>query len=110
MPGEAKIKRDNYYRIFDVKTVVCPSGNINNNNYDNNNGVRPFCVKQTDRVGTKPKSEKATKNQISFHLVVNTKVFLWIKKLYAVLKICIKLTRRLKPVKDIIAAVLNFRA
>lgn len=24
--------------------VVSPSGNINNNNYNNNNGVRPFCI------------------------------------------------------------------
>ena len=89
------------------KTVVCPSGNINNNNYNNNNGVRPFCIKQTERVGSKPKSEKDTKNQISFHMVVNTKVFLWIKRLYAVLKIFIKLTEEQKPAKEVITAVLN---
>ena len=93
-----------------MKTVVCPSGNINNNNYNNNNGVRPILYQQTERVGSKPKSEKDTKNQISFHLVVKTKVFLWIKRLYAVLKICIKLTEVQSWEKEVIAVVLNSRA
>lgn len=89
------------------KTVVCPSGNINNNNYNNNNGVRPYSVSTDRKSRQQAEIRKDTKNQMSFHLVVNTKVFLWIKRLYAVLKICIKLTEKQKPVRDIIAAVLN---
>lgn len=32
------------YGLRAAQAVVSPSGNINNNNYDNNNGVRPFCI------------------------------------------------------------------
>ena len=49
------------------KTVVSPSGNINNNNYNNNNGVRPFCIMQADGVGSKPKPEnKMQKKRTTF--------------------------------------------
>jgi len=92
-----------------VKTVVSPSGNINNNNYDNNNGVRPFWI--TDR-RSRPGAETSvdTKRQVSFRLAVNTKVFLWIiKVLYAVLKTCIKPIERLKQEKDLMEAVHAFK-
>lgn len=92
------------------KTVVSSSGNINNNNCNNNNGVRPYSVLQTVRVGIKPKSVKDTKNQKSFHIVVNTKEFLlWIKILYVILKIFIKHIERLNLEKALMEVVQSFR-
>lgn len=86
------------------KTVVSPHGNINNNNYNNNNGVRPFCIIQAVRVGNKPKSEQDTKKHMTLPKWLNTKeFFLWIKTLFVILKIYIVLIEKLNPVKVLIA-------
>ena len=108
--GELKIKRDKIYRLCAVRTVVAPSGNINNNNYNNSNGVRPFCITQTVRVGSKPKSEKDTKKCMTFPDRVNTKEFLqWIKMLYAAMKICIRHIEKPRLAKVLMEVVQNFR-
>lgn len=96
--------------LFAVKTVVLPSGNINNNNCNNSNGVRPFCVKQAVRVGIKPKSAKDTKKQMTFPKRINTKEFLlWIKILYAIFKIYTKHTEKRNLVRNLIEVVQDFK-
>lgn len=90
--------------------VVSPGGNINNNNCNNNNGVRPFCIKQADRVGKKPKSEKGTKRLASFPKWVNTKVFyICTKMLFAILKICIKHINGQNTARSLMGVVQDFK-
>jgi hypothetical protein len=88
---------------------VAPSGNINNNNYDNNNGVRPFCItdSQSRHIA---EIRKDTKKCASFRIAVNTKVFnKWIKRLFAIITTCTELIERLNRAKDLIAALHVFR-
>ena len=104
------LKRDKIYRLCAVQTVVSPTGNINNNNYNNSNGVRPFCITQAVRVGSKPKSEKDTKKCMTFHDRVNTKELLqWTKMLYAATKICIRHIEKPRLAKVLMEVVQNFR-
>jgi hypothetical protein len=110
LPGGLKTKKDNKIRLFAVKTVVLPSGNINNNNCNNSNGVRPFCVKQAVRVGIKPKSAKDTKKQMTFPKRINTKEFLlWIKILYAIFKIYTKHTKKRNLARNLMEVVRDFK-
>lgn len=75
-------------------TVVSPSGNINSNNYNNSNGVRPTWItgRQSKR---KAEISKDTSKCITFPEWINIKEETkWIKILWQVLKIYIVLTRR----------------
>jgi hypothetical protein len=84
--------------------------NIINNNCNNSNGVRPFCVKQAVRVGIKPKSAKDTKKQMTFPKRINTKEFLlWIKILYAIFKIYTKHTEKRNLVRNLMEVVRDFK-
>lgn len=93
------------------EVVVSPSGDVGSSNYDNDNGVRPFCIKQTVRVGNKPKSEKDTKKYVTFPKWVNTKVLiLWmIKMLSAILRTYIKRIAKQNPARDLMEVVLSFK-
>lgn len=92
--------------------VVAPDGNINNNNCNNNNGVRPFCIKQADGVGNKPKPDKDTKNHMTIPKRVNTKeCLIWIVKIsYVILTTYIRHIGVLNLAKLITEVVRDLRA
>lgn len=89
-------------------TVVSPSGNINNNNCNNSNGVRPTCItgRQSKR---KAEISKDTSKCITFPEWINIKEQKqWINKLLQILRIYIVLTRRLKAVKNLTQELQGF--
>ena len=45
---------------------VSPRGNINNDNYNNDNGVRPYWWILRDRVGESPNQSATPKERITF--------------------------------------------
>ncbi len=99
-------------RGYECSTVVVsPQGNINRNNSNNNNGVRPFCIKQTVRVGIKPKSGKDTKRYAAFRIAVNTKEFwLWmLRVLSRIFLICTGHLKMPKVVRVLMEVVRGFR-
>lgn len=95
-----------------ILAVVAPDGNINNNNCNNNNGVRPFCIKQADGVGNKPKPDKDTKNRMTIPKRVNTKeCLIWIVKVsYVILTTYIRHIGVLNLAKLITEVVRDLRA
>ena len=94
--------------VMRCNTVVSPSGNINSNNYNNSNGVRPTWItgRQSKR---KAEISKDTSKCITFPEWINIKEQKqWIKKLLQILRIYIVLTRRLKAVKNLTQALQGF--
>ena len=88
--------------------VVSPSGNINNNSYNNDNGVRPSWITGS-RSRQEAETSKDTEKRTTFLLEVNTKVYIWTKILFVILTTCIKLIKRQKQVKALVAALHAFR-
>lgn len=89
-------------------TIVSPSGYINNNNYNNENGVRPTWItcRQSKR---KAEIRKDTSKCITFPQWTNIKEQnKWIKKLLQILRIYIVLTKRLRAVKNLIQVLQDF--
>lgn len=87
--------------------VVSPSGNINNNNYNNSNGVRPFCIADSKSRHEAEIREDTKRKQTSL-LEANIKEYQWIGILLQITTICIGLIGKLNLARNLIAALQNF--
>ena len=104
-PYSTKCNEDSSY-----VSVVSPVGDINNRNYNNSNGVRPFCITDSRSRQQAETRERDTKRCMTFPKWVNTKEFMkWTRTLLRILKICTALIKKRNLVKVIMEVVQDFK-